>query len=393
MTQSDAITDSFLAGQGIPVDLAEVETELTNLWGSAAEEAGAAEVEVENPHVTRIALANLVVESIEGSRDRLRSVLETVVARFPCRAIVLRGSDDPARRIAAEISAICHLPAPGMPQVCSERIVLRAGPSAIDLVPGSVRPLLEAELPMVLWWTGDPRRHEALFRDLADECSRLILDLPEDLDAGALRLGLDPSVCRFSRDSAWFALTRWRELIAQFFDPPCTNDALGRIQSVDINAIAGDAGRTPRVAVWLAAWLAGQLGWKPSGRPNVDRSSAGTTLEAGLDGPRGPVRIRIAARPAPADQPPEPCLHHVSLSAEESGGHGAEVFRLARPTVGSTAIRIDAASAEVCRLPRLVEAPELDAARRIAAAMESSRIDPPFHNALPIALWLLEAGG
>ncbi len=388
---TDAITDSFLAGQGIPVDLAKVETELTNLWGAAAAEAGAAEVE--NPHVTRIALANLVVESLEGNCDRLRSVLETVVARFPCRAIVLRGSDDPARRVAAEISALCHLPAPGMPQVCSERIVLRAGPSAIDLVPGSVRPLLEAELPMILWWTGDPRRHEGLYHDLADECSRLILDLPEGAEIGALRLGLDPSVCRFSRDSAWFGLTRWRELIAQFFDPPCTNDGLGRIHSVDITAIAGDAGRMPRVAVWLAAWLAGQLGWKPSGRPNVDHSPAGTILDAGLDGSRGPVRIRITIQPTPEGQPSEPRLHHVSLSAEEASGHGTEVFRLARPTVGSTAIRIDAASAEVCRLPRLVEAPELDPARRIAAAMESSRIDPPFHNALPIALWLLEAGG
>ncbi|MHB1560183.1 MAG: glucose-6-phosphate dehydrogenase assembly protein OpcA [Isosphaeraceae bacterium] len=388
---TDAITDSFLAGQGIPVDLAEVETELTSLWGAAAEEAGAAEVE--NPHVTRIALANLVVESLEGNCDPLCNVVETVVTRFPCRAIVLRGADDPARRIAAEISAICHLPAPGLPQVCSERIVLRAGPSAIDLVPGSVRPLLEAELPMILWWTGDPRRHEGLYRDLAGECSRLILDLPEAAESGALRLGLDPSVCRFSRDSAWFALTRWRELIAQFFDPPCTNDALGRIHSVEITAIAGDAGRTPRVAVWLAAWLAGQLGWKPRGQAEVSRSVVGTTLDASLDGPRGPVRIRIATRPAPECQASEPCLHHVSLSAEESGGRGTEVFRLARPAVGSTAIRIDAASAEVCRLPRLVEAPELDPARRIAAAMESSRIDPPFHNALPIALWLLDPVG
>ena len=94
------------------------------------------------------------------------------------------------------MSALCHLPAPGLPQVCSERIVLRAGPKAIDLIPGAVRPLLEADLPMVLWWTGDPRKHEHLFRDLADECSRLVLDLPDPgAEAGALRLGLEPSLC------------------------------------------------------------------------------------------------------------------------------------------------------------------------------------------------------
>ena len=69
---------------------------------------------------------------------------------------------------------------------------------------------------------------------------------------------------------------------------------------------------------------------------------------------------------------------------------GAELLSLARPTVDSTAVRVHAENAESCRLPRLVDAPELDPARRIAAALESSRIDPPFHNALPIALWLME---
>ena len=93
--------------------------------------------------------------------ESLGPVLETVIARFPCRAIVLCwGRTIPSAEIAAEVSALCHLPAPGLPQVCSERIVLRAGPNAVDLVPGAVRSLLEADLPMVLWWTGDPRKHE-----------------------------------------------------------------------------------------------------------------------------------------------------------------------------------------------------------------------------------------
>src|ERR1700677_3194344 len=174
----EATTDSFLDGQGIPVDLHRIESELANLWGPAAEQIGGPDLE--NPHVTRIVLANLVVECLGGDCGSLGPVLETVIARFPCRAIVVRGSADPERRIEAEVSALCHLPAPGLPQVCSERIVLRSGPNAVGLVPGAVRPLLEADLPMVLWWTGDPRKHERLFRDLADDCSRLVLDFPGD---------------------------------------------------------------------------------------------------------------------------------------------------------------------------------------------------------------------
>jgi glucose-6-phosphate dehydrogenase assembly protein OpcA len=391
---SDAMTDSFLAGQGIPVDPGKVETELAKLWGPAAEQAGGPELE--NPHVTRIALANLVVECLAGRCESLCGVLETVLTQFPCRAIVLRGSDDPGRRITAEVSALCHLPAPGRPQVCSERIVLRGGPNAVDLVPGAVRPLLEAELPMILWWTGDPQLHVGLFRDLAGECSRLILDLPDPgADVEALRLGLDPSACPFSRDVAWFGLARWRELVAQFFDPPCPADALGRIDTVQITAFApaSQADRTPRIAVWLAAWLAGQAGWKPQGSPTRIASAEETAMQAEFLGPMGAITVRIATRPDHSGTISEPRIMGVTLTASGSEARGGERFSLARPAIDSTAVRVDAESGELCRLPRLVEAPELDAARRISAALESSRIDPPFHNALPNALWLLEHGG
>ncbi|MGO9471755.1 MAG: hypothetical protein ACLQVF_47340 [Isosphaeraceae bacterium] len=46
--------------------------------------------------------------------------------------------------------------------------------------------------------------------------------------------------------------------------------------------------------------------------------------------------------------------------------------------------------ANACHLPRIVSVPELGPAGRVAAALESSRIDPPFQNALPIALWFME---
>jgi glucose-6-phosphate dehydrogenase assembly protein OpcA len=392
MAQTDAMTDTFLAGQGIPVDLGQVETELSKLWGPAAEQAGGPELE--NPHVTRIALANLVVESLGESCESLCDVLETVIARFPCRAIVLRGSDDPGRRIAAEVSALCHLPAPGLPQVCSERIVLRAGPNAIDLVPGAVRPLLESELPMILWWTGDPRRHEALFRDLGDECSRLILDLPDPgADVGALRLGLDPTVCPFSRDVVWFGLTRWRELVAQFFDPSCSSGALYRIETVQIVAFGREPARTPRIAIWLAAWLAGQLGWKPQGRPRLDSSLSESTLHAEFLGPRGTIAVRITNRPDHSAATSGPSIMGVTITAKGTDGTGTERFSLVRPTPGATAVQVDVEAVDLCRLPRLVEAPELDPAHRIAAALESSRIDPPFQNALPIAMWLLVGAG
>ncbi len=245
---------------------------------------------------------------------------------------------------------------------------------------------------MVLWWNGDPRQNEQLFRDLADECSRLILDLPDpETDVEALRLGLDPSICPFSRDVSWFGLARWRELVAQFFDAGCSGDALVRIESVQITAAApaDRADRTPRIAIWLAAWLAGQLGWEPQGSPNRDAADDEVGLQAAFRGPQGNVAVRIATRPDHSGTIREPRVIEVSVTARGADGRGSERFHLVRPTVDSTAVQVHAESAELCRLPRLVEAPELDPAHRIAAALESSRNDPPFHNALPIALWLM----
>ena len=387
----DAMTDSFLDGQGIPVDLHAVETELSKLWGPAAEQVGGPELE--NPNVTRIALANLVVVCLDGDGDSLARVMETVITRYPCRAIVVLGSNDPARRVTAEVSALCHLPAPGLPQVCSERIVLRAGPDAVDLVPGAVRPLLEAELPVILWWTGDPRLHPALFRDLADECSRLILDLPDPrAELRAVRMGLDPVLCPFSRDTAWFGLTRWRELVAQFFDPSCAGNALDWIDSVKIQAISPEVASPPRIAVWLAAWLAGQLGWRPQGRPARSNSPSENRVEAEFLGPKGIVRVQIETQLVDAAQSVEPRVMGVTITASGIDGKAREMFQLIRPGTDSSAVRVDVSTTDLCRLPRLVESPELDAAHRIGAALESSRVDPPFHKALPIALWLLDQG-
>jgi len=384
---TDTTSDAFLQGQGIPVDLREIESTLEQLWGPAAEMVGGPEPE--HPNVTRIVLADLVVERLCAEAEKLRPVVEEVVTRYPCRAIVVRGSDDTERRITAEVSAVCHLPDPGLPQVCSERIVLHAGPNAVDLVAGAVRPLLEADLPFLLWWTTDPRSNEALFRDLGDECSRLLLDLPDPgTPAVALRLGLDPAICSCSRDTAWYGLTRWRELVAQFFDPPCHHETLNRVDSLRIEALSPDPSTPPRLAIWLAAWLSGQLGWKGQGKPVNQSISSGSSFRAAFLGPLGTLGVEIVTQAVPPNMPATPSLVGVTITAR--GPEGVETFRLNRPSPDSPDVRIAAQAPDYCRLPGMVRAPELDPPRRVAAALEASRFDRPFENARPIALWLLE---
>ncbi len=377
---TDSPTDAFLSGQGIPVEPGRIEDELTKLWGPAAERAGGPELD--HPNVTRVVLANLIVEADEASAGRIVGALDEVVAQFPSRAIVLGRTESGGREVSAEVAALCHLPAPGLPQVCSERIVLKAGPGACDLLPGAVRPLLEADLPVVLWWTGDPRPVEPLFRSLARDATRVVLDLPDPGgDVEALRLGLDPSIHAHSRDSAWFAVAGWRELIAQFFDGPDGPESIARIRSVAIEATTPRAGAVPRLPVWLAAWLAGQLGWEGlrCSRPDPGRIEAAfragghevaVTIRSVVDATTDGVALR-------------------SVALELTGGGGPSSIRLARPEGCPDDVQVAICSDRACALPRVVHVPDLGPSRRIAAAMESSRHDPPFRRALPHALWLL----
>lgn len=380
---SNSVSNPFLEGQGVPVALADVEGELVRLWGPAAIQAGGDQADA--PAVTRVVLANLIVECLDDPA-RVASVLETVMARYPCRAIVLCSSDATGRGIEAEASALCHLPAPGLPQVCSERIVLRAGPSAHGLFPGAVRPLLEPDVPLILWWTSDPTTRPGLYRELAAECSRVILDLPDPIAPAALALGLDRAVHHFSRDSTWFAITGWRELIAQLFDPACLAGSLDRIAQVAIEVVTPTVAGLPRSGVWLAAWLAGQLGWKPTGPATHSSEGSETRLHASFESPSGPVEVVLVARTT-TEALSKPSIASVTLTCRDP--RGESTLRLARPSPLSPAVRIDVTSPEACRLPRVVDSPDPKPEERIAAALASARLDPPFDRALAVATRLL----
>ena len=377
---AEATSDAFLSGQGIPVQPGQIESELTRLWGPAAERAGGPELE--SPNVTRIVLANLVVEAGPGCPKCLEATLDTVVERHPSRSIVLKRTAEPGRGVSAEVAALCHLPSADRPQVCSERIILRAGPEALDLLPGAVRPLLEANLPFVLWWTEDPRPNRALFLNLAGECSRLILDLDDpSAEPEAIRFGLDPSVNPFARDTAWFGITRWRELVAQFFDGPNPHDGLSRIETVEILAQVPGEPRTPRVAAWLVGWLAGQLGWIPVERHETEPGR----LDATFRSAKGEVAVVIKTSGLVASGNTQ--VLGVTLTTR--GPDGLDTFHLSRVDADSPRIRVNVSSPHACALPRVVVAPELQAPDRVTAALESGRQDPPFVRALPTLLWLL----
>lgn len=374
---SNGGTDAFLSGEGIPVPVAEIEAELNQLWGPAAEREGGPDLD--HPNVTRVALANLVVADFLTNGTRVRDLIQTVTPRYPCRVIILRSAPEAQPGVSAEVAAVCHLPAPGRPQVCAERIVLHASATSRSLLPGAVRPLLETDLPLVLWWAGDPRPEEALFRNLADESARLILDLPDpEAEPAALRCALDLSLHRYGRDLSWFGITPWRELVAQFFDPPGDEAALAAIEEVEIEAASPTNHRLPRVAAWMVGWLAGALDWtceRPP-RPGSARS------DAIFRGPAGLVRVLFRVTVDPSTP-----LPHLTAVRLRSGFAGT--FTVERAGEADE-VRVIADARGHDALPRVVRVSEWDNVRRLAAALESARDDPPYRRAVPHLLRLLD---
>jgi glucose-6-phosphate dehydrogenase assembly protein OpcA len=375
----NSCSDAFLSGQGIPVDLSKIDTALSDLWGAAAVREGGPEVEA--PAVTRVSLANLVVADLESSLSD--EILDTVVARYPCRAIVIRRDEAIGRKVAAEITALCHLPAPGMPQVCSERIMLKAGRDGLDLIPGAVRPLLEADQPIVFWSVGDPRNNVSLFRELAAEANRTILELADPAaEVDSVRAALDLTVNPFGRDLSWFGATRWRELTAQFFDPAGSESYLSRIRTVSITAEATQSGAIPRVSAWLAAWLAGQLGWVPKKHTQTAPSRNVATFSSRSGDVTVTFTTELDSDAVPAR------LSTVTMSASEDDGESI-AFRLVR--LGDQVV-VEVDGHDHPRLPRMVQAPEFTQPDRVSAALESARDDPPYRNALANMIWLIEGG-
>ena len=217
---TDAIAAPLIDGQGIPVELRDVEAELARLWGPAALELG--EPEPASAHVTRSRTGQPRARVPGPGRCRRsnrcwqRSWNGFPAGRscFVSRTTLLERSRPRSRRCA-----ICH-----------HRANRKFAPSRSCCEPDRTRSTF-FRVPCDRCWRptcrtcsggrATPGSIRALFHDLAQACSRLVLDLSDRCtDAAALRVGLDESHGTSSHDSVWFGLARWRELVAQFFDGP-----------------------------------------------------------------------------------------------------------------------------------------------------------------------------
>jgi glucose-6-phosphate dehydrogenase assembly protein OpcA len=252
----------FFGGQSLAVDPQQIEPALRQLWveGRQGERA-----------VMRACMANLVVYA--GTReyaDQATEAIAQITATHLVRAIVLI-TDEAASESAvrAWLSAHCQLPKSSGLHVCCEQVTLEATGEATERLPSLVLPLLVADLPVVVWWMGDPPFGAPLFEQLIDAADRLVVDTTSFQDPTFSLTRLAALVRMRSgqlavSDLSWARLAPWQDQLAQAFDSPETLPYLEGLARVTVRYLRVEGlGRVdPEMGLLLTGWFLNRLGWK-----------------------------------------------------------------------------------------------------------------------------------
>jgi hypothetical protein len=246
----------------------EIEKELGRIWSSISlttpNEDGAAERRV----AARSSVMNLVVIAGRGEiGERVASVVEGLTGRHPSRTVIVSPADpDGPAWLNAQIEAHCILPSATAPETCSELVYLTCGGESGQHLAALVAPLLIHDLPVTVWWPGEPHFESRSALELLPMADTIIVDGSAWSGDGVAGLGAMCSLPgRFKLEVADFALlrqARWREAIASTFDRPNLLPFLGHLERIEVRYAASDG--TPGAAnvvrpIYHVAWLASRL--------------------------------------------------------------------------------------------------------------------------------------
>jgi glucose-6-phosphate dehydrogenase assembly protein OpcA len=270
--------ETFTAGSETAVDVARVERQLRELWQLAAES--------QKGQITRASLLNLVAYTeTDAARDHATEVISSLTSRHPCRAIVLlcrasgplaagvnptTAGEPPALQLpdelSASITAHCHLAGGGGKQVCCEQISIHASGKSVAHVAAAVLPLLESDLPTVVWWQGNFLLRPDPLKRLSTVADRIFFDTSLWPDAEQYLPALSRTIealrgCSFA-DLSWTRLGLWRRLAAEAFDEPHCRAMLPAVRTVKVEHGRGEGARLR--ARLLGSWFAAQVGWTPA---------------------------------------------------------------------------------------------------------------------------------
>jgi len=381
-----ATVEQFLSGVPVPVQPAAIERELAALWKPAGERA-----QVDAGHaVTRVCLANLVVVGPADSAAWQEDALRKLSARYPCRVLWCRldtASNNSA--LSAEVTAFCHLPQPGQPQVCSELILLATGRGGAVSLPSVALSLLEPDLPVVLWWALPADADTELFDSLCGLADRVIvhweplnsLTLRTTSARPGLRLCLREKALNKATIIVWHTLQHWREMMAQFADYPALGGTLHDVKTVTVGyATRADQPLATLPAALFVGWLAGQLQWRP-----IRRDARPDGVHATFAADSQTVEVSLLAQETNKVAPGRLMTLEVAVGLQDV----AATLHLARVLGERMEIRQTLCITGACSVLKTLPIVERDEASVLGAAIESQSAARVFPRAARLALRLL----
>jgi glucose-6-phosphate dehydrogenase assembly protein OpcA len=300
-----------------------VAAELGRIWSSislTAEGPGGDERRV----AARSSVMNLVVIAGRGEiGERVAATVDGLTGRHPSRTLIVTPADpDGPAWLDAQVQAHCVLPSETAPETCSEMVYLTLGGESGQHLSGIVAPLLIHDLPVTVWWPGEPHFEGRSARELLPMADRVLVDgsgWSGDGLKGLTAMAELPG--RFDVEVADFAMlrqARWREAIASTFDRPALLPYLAHLDRIEVRYAASDG--TPGVAnvvrpLYHVAWLASRLEMTV-----VEPMRAGAEAWSGYDGllRRGRRRVPVLLRPEESAAPRGTTLA-VVLHAKRTG--------------------------------------------------------------------------
>ncbi len=248
----------------------QIEQELTRIWSEPN-----LETVVEGRPGRHIAARTSVMNLVVIARrpeigERCAATIQQLTGRHPSRTIIVSTADpDGPSWLDAQVQAHCVLPREDAPEICAEMIYLTAGGESGRHLAAIVTPLLIHDLPVTIWWPGEPPFGTEQSNDILATADRLVVDGSTWSEEGLGRLrqlaGLLDTTRLAISDFALARQSRWREAIASIFDMP---EYLPFVRSVRRIAVAyathdetGARGATNIVKpVYHVAWMASRLG-------------------------------------------------------------------------------------------------------------------------------------
>jgi glucose-6-phosphate dehydrogenase assembly protein OpcA len=322
----------------------EIEAELAKMWASQDLDT-TIDGEPARHVAARTSVMNLVVVARRPEvAEHSAAAIQALTGRHPSRTLIIGSADpDGPSWLDARIEAHCILPREDAPEICAEMIHMTCGGEAGRHLAAIATPLIVHDLPVTVWWPGEPPLETRPVQDLLSAADRLIVDGSTWSGDGLARLGqmaglLDTTRLSIS-DFALVRQSRWREAIASVFDDPDFLPYLRSIRRIAVTYATHDetgASESTNLVkpVYHVGWLASRLDLRvvkplvavgsgtsasssaprahgPHAKPVVGKGLAATLTD-------GRAEVAVVVRPVVSPMPPGTTLR-IELLAERRG--------------------------------------------------------------------------